>query len=227
MKTRIEGACSAVIFDLDGTLYDSRFLPLALGFSSLFDFRRLAAVNAARKTKAGLDFGSRDSLIDAMILDASLRLPGEDPEALRAWYEETLYGRFVELLRRFFSPRRCIVRFLLERKIAGCYLPPLGVLSDYGHVDDRLHAIGLNPFDFDIRVSSEDEGALKPSPRPFLEAARRLGADPGRVLVVGDTRPTDGAGALAAGMEYLHLPQDLPADFCERLNRRIRAARAC
>jgi FMN phosphatase YigB (HAD superfamily) len=205
----------AILFDLDGTLYDKRRLPLRLGLSCLADWRILLAFDAARRTKAGIDFGSRGALIDALVLDASLRLSGADPDFLHRWYEERLYRRFVGVLRRGFRARPELAAYLAERRRAApppptppappAPLPKLGVLSDYGHVDDRLYALGLDPGDFEVRLSSEDEGALKPSPRPFRRAAELLGVSPADVLVVGDIADSDGAGADGAGMAFRQL----------------------
>jgi FMN phosphatase YigB (HAD superfamily) len=211
----------AILFDLDGTLYDMRLLAPLLGLASFRDLGRLAAFFAARVSKAGLDFGSREALLDALALDASLRLSGEDPETLRRWYDECLYGRFVAVLRTFFRARPCVRRFLAERgrsaREAGRVSRPLlGVLSDYGHVDDRIHAIGLDPLQFDLRLSNEDEGALKPAPRPYLRAAELFGVECGKVLVVGDRDDLDGAGAAAAGMAFVRVAtsREVRAFFC-------------
>lgn len=202
----------AVLFDLDGTLYSARFLPAALGLYSAFDLRLLLAVDAARRAKAGVDFGSADALRDAIVLDACLRLGGADAGEVNRWYGECLYARFVGALGAFFSARPCVVRYLEARRTgllpAG---PRLGVLSDYSHVDDRLFALGLDPMDFEVRVSSEDEGALKPAPRSFLRAASLLGVEPARVLMVGDSYPLDAAGARAAGMPFRRLAGDRDA----------------
>ena len=202
----------AILFDLDGTLYDLRLLAPLLGLASIRDLGRLAALVWARESKAGIDFGSRDALVDAIALDASLRLKGEEAEDLRRWYEECLYGRFVSVLRGFCRARPCVRRFLAERgrtvRPAGAdrrEWPALGVLSDYGHVDDRIHAIGLDPHQFDLRLSNEDEGALKPAARPFLRAAELFGVEAEKVLVVGDRDGFDGAGAAAAGMDYVRV----------------------
>ena len=73
-----------------------------------------------------------------------------------------------------------------------------------------LHQIGV-PGWFDTIVSAEDVERHKPSPDIFLEAARRLGVEPGRCRVYEDTDPGLEA-ARRAGMEYidvrsLHTPR--------------------
>jgi FMN phosphatase YigB (HAD superfamily) len=210
----------AILFDLDGTLYDSRFLVPLLGLASFPEWGKLMALVAARESKAGIDFGSQEALMDALALDASLRLNGYNPDELRRWYEEFLYGKFVTVLRSFFRARPCVHHFLAARsRRAGAGKPGrplLGVLSDYGHVDDRIHAIGLDPLQFDLCLSNEDEGALKPAARPYLRAAELLGVESGKILVVGDRDDTDRAGAAAAGMSFARVATALEARvfFC-------------
>jgi HAD superfamily hydrolase (TIGR01509 family) len=64
-----------------------------------------------------------------------------------------------------------------------------------------LWQIGV-PDLFDTIVSSEDVARHKPAPDVFLEAARRLGVEPGRCRVYEDTDPGIEA-ARQAGMEYI------------------------
>lgn len=210
-----EESPEAILFDLDGTLYDSRFLVPLLGLASFPAWGRLMALVAARESKAGIDFGSQEALMDALALDASLRLNGYNPDELRRWYEEFLYGRFVNVLRSFFRARPCVRHFLAARRQTARKgkprMPLLGVLSDYGHVDDRIHAIGLDPLQFDLRLSNEDEGALKPAARPYLRAAELLGVESKKILVVGDRDDTDRAGAAAAGMSFARVATPLEA----------------
>ena len=77
-------------------------------------------------------------------------------------------------------------------------------------LDEILAHIGLAGA-FNSLVSSEEVPHHKPAPDIFLEAARRLGVDPGGCLVYEDTDPGIEA-ARRAGMTYvdvrtLHLPR--------------------
>jgi mannitol-1-/sugar-/sorbitol-6-phosphatase len=58
----------------------------------------------------------------------------------------------------------------------------------------RLGAAGIAA---PLLVTSEDTAEGKPSPQPFLAAARRLGIDPSRCLVVEDSAPGVAAGRAA------------------------------
>jgi len=75
---------------------------------------------------------------------------------------------------------------------------------DYG-IHEHLAEHGLTPW-FDTVVCSAEVGVKKPDPAPFRLALERLGVEPGRALHVGDHRPHDEAGALAAGMRFAPAP---------------------
>ncbi|HNY22331.1 MAG TPA: HAD family hydrolase, partial [Treponemataceae bacterium] len=53
----------------------------------------------------------------------------------------------------------------------------------------------------DAVIGSEETGALKPSPVPFLALANALGIPPSRILYVGNSPSSDVAGAKAVGMK--------------------------
>lgn len=57
-------------------------------------------------------------------------------------------------------------------------------------------------------LTSEEVGAAKPAPETFLEACRRLGVAPERVVHVGDRHDLDVVAARAAGLQALHLDRD-------------------
>ena len=77
---------------------------------------------------------------------------------------------------------------------------PLAVASGGGRksVNATLEGLGLKHL-FDTIVTSEDYKNGKPSPDPYLEAARRLGVDPSGCLVFEDTE-IGRQSAEAAGM---------------------------
>ena len=80
----------------------------------------------------------------------------------------------------------------------------LGVLSDAdtGYLTENLALHGL---ELDAVVSSEELRCYKPHPAMFAEVCRRLGADPGEVLYVGDSPTRDVEGACCAGLRAVWL----------------------
>jgi HAD superfamily hydrolase (TIGR01509 family) len=83
---------------------------------------------------------------------------------------------------------------------------PLGVASSSNRpiIDLVLGLAGLDRF-FRATVSSEEVQRGKPSPDVYLEAARRLGADPRRSAAVEDSR-NGILSAKAAGMRVVAIP---------------------
>jgi putative hydrolase of the HAD superfamily len=67
-----------------------------------------------------------------------------------------------------------------------------------------LAELGLGDY-LDAVVYSAAVGTEKPDPRIFLETLAQLGVEPSEGLHVGDSLREDVEGALAAGMEALHL----------------------
>jgi HAD superfamily hydrolase (TIGR01549 family) len=83
----------------------------------------------------------------------------------------------------------------------------IAVLSDYDCVKERLINLNIDPRHFSITTSCEASGALKPSPRPFLQIANSWGIAPSQLLVVGDRSDTDGAAAKRAGMDFVRISE--------------------
>ncbi|HET7857465.1 MAG TPA: HAD family phosphatase [Gaiellaceae bacterium] len=83
---------------------------------------------------------------------------------------------------------------------------PLGVASSSNRplIDLVLELSGLGPY-FRATVSSEEVARGKPAPDVYLEAARRLGADPRRSAAIEDSENGIRAAA-AAGMRVIALP---------------------
>lgn len=79
---------------------------------------------------------------------------------------------------------------------------PLAVVSNFDRrLVGLLEAHGLTPFT--AVVTSTAVGRAKPDPAPLLEACRRMGVPPARVLHIGDSEREDGAMCAAAGARWL------------------------
>lgn len=87
----------------------------------------------------------------------------------------------------------------------------------------KLKAAGLLPY-FDAVCTSSDVPRPKPAPDVYLLAARTLGVDPARCVVLEDS-PTGVRAALAAGMTPIQVPDLLePDDGVRALSHRIVAS---
>jgi putative hydrolase of the HAD superfamily len=187
----------AIIFDLDNTLTD-------------FMKMKADAVNAA---------------IDGMI-DAGLDLPREAVRArIDAIYKEQgmeyqqVFDALLESELGHIDPKILASGIVAYRKARGSSLKPyphvqmtllelakrgirLAVVSDAPRAPAWLRLCDLSlQHVFDVVVTHDDTREYKPSPAPFREALRRLGAPATAALMVGDWPERDMVGAKSLGMK--------------------------
>lgn len=182
-----------VIFDLDGTLVDSE--------PNYYE--------AGRRLLAGHGVSDYSWEHHTRYIGISTR---ETLEALRAEYgieapvDELLVTKnrlYLELARastEVFPEMRKLVERLYARGV------PMAVASGSSRaaIEAVLGGTGLDPY-FTLVVSAEEVPHGKPAPDVFLEAARRLGADPADCVVLEDAAPGVTA-ARAAGMRCVAVP---------------------
>jgi putative hydrolase of the HAD superfamily len=192
-----------VAFDLDGTLYPNYRLYCRLLFSFLVHprfFYVFARVRHILHHREGGSLsggpvppvsGSSFYDVQAAMMGAIL---GRDPRQVKEQMERLIYRCWEERfsrIRLFPHVRETLSRF----RGAGL---KLGLLSDFPPAR-KVSLLGLEGF-FDILLSTEDTGALKPSPVPFAALIRTLSCRPEEILYVGNSPRFDAAGAGAAGM---------------------------
>ncbi|MFG2769732.1 HAD family hydrolase [Streptomyces sp. NPDC048350] len=185
---------TSVIFDLDGTLVDSEPNYYEATRRTLAAFAGATDFDWERHTRF-IGIGTRETL---EILAVQYGIDAPVDELLDATNRS-----YLELARAS-TPVYPEMRTFVERlRTAGV---PMAVASGSSRaaIEAVLVGTGLDAC-LTTLVSAEEVGRGKPEPDVFLEAARRLGADPARCVVFEDAAP----GALAArsaGMRCVALP---------------------
>jgi HAD superfamily hydrolase (TIGR01509 family) len=183
----------SVIFDLDGTLVDSE--------PNYYE--------AGRQTLA------EHGVPDFTWTDHERYVGISTQETVSRW--KSLYGlrasvpelladknrRYLELARsatRAYPEMRKFVELLADEGV------PMAVASGSSPeaIDAILAGTGLDAY-LRTAVSADEVAHGKPAPDVFLEAARRLGADPADCVVLEDAAP-GAAAAHAAGMRCIAIP---------------------
>lgn len=194
----------AVIFDLDGTLYNFKWLPLRLMWSLPTDVLRIKADREVRKKLKGCDLATPEAYLAEYGRLMAEKTDFKSQDALN-WYANRYMGTMCFLLKRYYSQRPQLAEVfarLHQQKIK------IAVFSDYPRVHQRIRALDFSDETMTTIsgiFSAQDFGSQKPAPRPFLEIAANLGVTPNQCLVVGDRDDTDGTGARATGMNFIQI----------------------
>ena len=196
--------CDAVLFDMDGTLVDSRHIVERMWI--LWATEHGLSVDAALALAHG-----RRTLETMELLAPHLATPEEAArlDALEAEQEggETAMPGASDLLSALPAHRWAVVtsaaRVLASRRIESVGLPgPL------------------------VLVSADDVVAGKPSPEGYLQAAARLGVDARRSVVIEDT-PAGVQAGHSAGARVIGLKTTYPTlSHCDVAVSDLRAVRA-
>ena len=192
----------AWLVDLDGTLYKSRPVQLAMvvelllfGWGAIKTLRTFRHSHEALRGTSPLPGALALSPFQRQVNHAAekLGLPAEKVEGIvREW----MFRRPLKWLVR--SKRTALLLQLASFRESG---GKTALVSDYP-ASAKLQALGATAL-FDAVVSNGEPGGpskLKPDPEGYLSAAQRLGVAPESCLVIGDRDEADGAAARAAGM---------------------------
>ena len=199
-------AFDAILFDFDGVLIDSE----PVHYACWADVLRPVGVNLEWEFYSSQCIGIDDREMLRMMATRS------DPP--REWEDLwSLYPAKRDLFRERtmklppFEP--ALGEFLEE--LRGTYKMAVVSSSGRAEIEPLLEAAGLRDY-FGAMVCAREAGGLKPSPDPYLKAARDLDAK--RPLVVEDSAAGIAAGR-AAGFEVLAIksPSEVPRAVRERL----------
>ncbi|NLW32800.1 MAG: HAD family hydrolase [Fibrobacter sp.] len=197
-----------LIFDLDGTLYRMQWYMRPLITIAVFPYcLRLPRFLKIRNQFAGKDLNSRDHLLSEICKQLSAAEHSSE-ETILNWIVESFYPAFTNTMRFLRNSRPQLDQTLTNLRNSNI---KLAVLSDFDHVQQRLINLSINPENFHTIASSEAAGALKPSPRPFLEIAEKWNISPSEIVVIGDRDDTDGEAARRASMQFWQINDSKPA----------------
>ena len=201
-------ATEALIFDLDGTLYDQgklrrrMFLDLVVGLARnpLF-IKEIKVLYSFRKNREQLS-GTRDDVrsIEKRQYAEVAQALGLDIADVRRIVNDWIFEKPLKHLAPCLYPGvRDLFPLLRQKKIK------IGIFSDYP-CDAKLQALDLK---VDVMVCATDEKVdrFKPHPQGLFFTARELGVPVKKCFFIGDRDDKDGECARRAGMPYLILPR--------------------
>ena len=161
-----------IVFDWDGTLFDSTALIARCIQAACIDLG--VAAPSDRDASYVIGLGVHDAL-----RHAAPTLPPERYRELGLRYRDHYLARQHEL--HLFDGTLALLQLLRERN----HLLAVATGKSRRGLDDVLASSGLGPL-FDA-TRTADETASKPNPRMLLELMAELGTAPARTLMIGDT----------------------------------------
>lgn len=189
----------AIIFDMDGVLCDSE------PFICEAAIRMLAERHAVRAVPA--DFAPFVGMGEDRFIGGVAEKYGAvidlEPDKART------YALYLGLIRGRLQPLRGVREFIAAARARGWRLA-VASSADLVKVTGNLTEIGLPPETFDAVVNGLEVTHRKPAPDIFQLAARRIGVDPRRAVVVEDA-PAGIRAAVAAGAAPLGITSSFDA----------------
>jgi len=199
----------AVIFDVDGTLYDQKKMRLKMlwemGKSTLINFKTIKELLIVWKYRR---FREENLTNAVQQYRRTAQATRTDVETVRQVVQDWLINRPLPYLAGCRYPGVLELFAFLRDEGVG-----IGVFSDYP-AREKLAGLELQA-DAIVWSAEETVNHYKPGPEGLVETARRLEIPVENCLFIGDRDDLDGECARRAGMPYLIL--DRKKDFMEQV----------
>ena len=189
------GKIQAVVFDVDGTLYPNIKMYITSLLFFLLHPKISLSFRKIRKIIRHYEHIDRFHEKQAQLLADELKIDFNRAEELLDKY---IYGQFVSMFSwiKPYPVLESILKDFRRRNIK------IGIISDFP-VDKKLSYLGLDKY-WDIVLSADKLGALKPREDAFKAMAEQLNMPPEEIIYVGNHYLYDIIGASGSGMLSAH-----------------------
>lgn len=187
---------TAVAFDIDGTFYDAWTLWRKMSFYMAKNMGLFWHFLQVRRKLHGMGFQEDFFATQNELMAEATGIP---PETVKKMVDELIYRGFEPFFQKV-EALDGLREFIVELKARNY---PLALLSDFPP-SQKGDLWGMSHF-FDFALGSEETGALKPAPEPFLALAKKMGKAPEKILYVGNSVRNDVIGAHSVGMKTAYL----------------------
>ena len=187
-----------IIFDLDGTIYCKKGIVRRMICAAPRDWRMMLAERKTRKMMRGKWYGSEEVFYQNYF-NQMAKYCSRTPEQVCEWYEKKYMPLMVEIIRKHHKTVEWLDPFVNDCQHANVKLM---VLSDYGHTQEKLKALGVDQNIFEWIISAPQLGGLKPAPQLINRITEHMEVAAEQCLVIGDRADTDGEMAKKTGAAF-------------------------
>lgn len=188
-----------VVFDLDGTLYaKTRMTWHMLSAAPITDWRKMLAERKTRKLLRGQWLQDEESF-NQIYFQSMAAICKTTATEICAWYNNSYMPLMVSVIRKNYKPSPWLLPFVEHCRKSSVRTV---VLSDYGHVHEKLEALGIDEKIFDLVISAPELGGLKPAPQLMTQLLERMNVEPSQCIIIGDRDDTDGQLARNSGTRF-------------------------
>ena len=192
------GEIKAVAFDIDGTLYRTWKLNIRIIFHFLRYNQFFLKYGLVRSKIRKIPLNDTFKNVQTQMMAKKLHCSPSEAELLLT---KIVYAGLSSYFYKI-KPYKGAIELIKDLKNAGI---KTALLSDFPP-EQKGDIWGAKDL-CDVVLGTEETGALKPSPAPFLKMADLLGVPRGEILYVGNSHKYDVTGAKNAGMKAAWLVQ--------------------
>ncbi len=185
----------AVLFDVDGTLYPNYKMYIISVIFFILHPCLAKGFQRIRKKIRDVENIENFQQKQAQLLAEDMRISIKKAEFL---LEKYIYGQFVTMF-KWIKPYKVLKELLSEFKQSGL---KLGIISDFP-VNRKLSYLGFDEY-WDIVLSADEYGFLKPKKETFIKASEELNIPVEKIIYIGNHYLYDIIGAGNAGMITAH-----------------------
>jgi FMN phosphatase YigB (HAD superfamily) len=191
----------ARVFDLDGTLYHKQGLVRRVILRLWWCLPLLISERIARKKIVTCAYETPERFYEAFF-QTMARGHWWNAQIARKWYHTIYMPTMIRIIAKHQLPNTAVINTLINAKQKGCVTI---LFSDYGAVEEKLQAIGLEPTLFSYIIDAPTLGGLKPNKTVIDKLFTTTNTNPKNTLFIGDRVDKDGAAAQAVGAEFWHI----------------------
>ena len=196
----------AVIFNMDGTIYDDKDLPLRMILSDPLHAHWIKNDKKVRTQLRNIDFGDSNNFYSTYFNEMA-KICHTTKEKYRIWYFTKFLPNMCNIINDYCDSREGLNDIFMQ--LRRCEIPFL-IYSDYAFAKERAHVLGLKELSEDSFICADEIGCQKPADRGYKKIEKMVlykRPDKHNIFVISND-DKDGEGATKVGFSFIKIVDD-------------------